>query len=246
MRMVRISVPRMCRGISLVIPMAPQACMDLSMASVAISVAKNFNMLASVFTSMPLSCFQAQSRAMTLVAWILLAMSATHHWMACLSASFDPKSVRWFACSMSISKARRAMPMDHAAISKRLLVSLVCMGAKPLPISPNKLAAGILQSSSTSSYVTCPPSILISLDTVIPGVPASTKKAVMPPGPPSPGSAWAMRITWSITSPRVIQILVPFSTQLSPFFTAFICILLGSAPAPGSEMPIAETVSPLE
>mmetsp|Transcript_70707 Transcript_70707/g.229749 ORF Transcript_70707/g.229749 Transcript_70707/m.229749 type:complete len:329 (-) Transcript_70707:7-993(-) len=147
---------------------------------------------------------------------------------------------------MSISRARRAMPMDHAAISNRLRVSLTCIGANPEPTVPSKLAAGIRQSSNETSKVNCPPSILMALETVMPGVPVSTKKAVMPPELPSPGSACAITMMWSMVSPRVIQILVPFRSQLSPCLTAFIAIILGSAPAPGSEMPIADTVSPLE
>ena len=54
----------------------------------------------------------------------------------------------------------------------------------------------------------------------------------------------AIRMVKSASSARLIQILRPLITQSSPSRSAWVVMPAGSPPAPGSEMPIAETVSP--
>ncbi len=78
--------------------------------------------------------------------------------------------------------------------------------------------------------------------TLKPGVPLSTRKAEMPPRAPFALSVTAIRMVKSASAARLIQILRPLITQSSPSRTARVVIMAGSPPAPGSEMPMAETV----
>ena len=64
----------------------------------------------------------------------------------------------------------------------------------------------------------------------------------MPPRAPFCLSVTAIRIVKSASCARLIQILRPLITHLSPSRTARVIIAAGSAPAPGSEMPMADTV----
>ena len=66
----------------------------------------------------------------------------------------------------------------------------------------------------------------------------------MPPRAPFSLSVTAMTMVKSAWSARLIQILRPLITQSSPSRSALVVMPAGSEPAPGSEMPIAETVSP--
>ena len=77
-----------------------------------------------------------------------------------------------------------------------------------------------------------------------PGVPRSTTKAEMPPRAPRAGSVTAITTVKSASSTLLTQILRPSSTQSSPSRRARVIIAAGSAPAPGSEMAMAEIVSP--
>ncbi len=58
----------------------------------------------------------------------------------------------------------------------------------------------------------------------------------------SPVTAVATKI--SPTPPLVMKILVPFSTQWSPFCSARVCVPWASEPAPGSVSPKAPSTSP--
>ena len=66
----------------------------------------------------------------------------------------------------------------------------------------------------------------------------------MPPRERFSLSVTAIRMVKSASAVRLIQILRPLITQWSPSFTARVFMPAGSPPAPGSEMPIAEVVSP--
>ena len=66
----------------------------------------------------------------------------------------------------------------------------------------------------------------------------------MPPRAPFSGSVTAMTMVKSALAMRLIQILRPLITQWSPSFTARVFMPAGSPPAPGSEIAIAEVVSP--
>jgi hypothetical protein len=66
----------------------------------------------------------------------------------------------------------------------------------------------------------------------------------MPPREPRFESVTAMTMVKSALAMRLIQILRPLITQCSPSFTALVFMPAGSPPAPGSEMAIAEVVSP--
>ena len=66
----------------------------------------------------------------------------------------------------------------------------------------------------------------------------------MPPRAPFSLSVTAIRMVKSASLARLIQILRPLITQSSPSRMARVVMPAGSPPAPGSEMPIAETVSP--
>jgi hypothetical protein len=69
-----------------------------------------------------------------------------------------------------------------------------------------------------------------------PGVPPSTRKAVMP-RLPAPMSVRAQTMITPARSPLVIHCLEPFSTQRPPRRSARVLIELGSLPACGSERP---------
>ena len=66
----------------------------------------------------------------------------------------------------------------------------------------------------------------------------------MPPRLPLALSVTAMTTVQSALSMRLTQILRPVITQSSPSRTAWVRMLAGSAPAPGSEMAMAVPVSP--
>ena len=149
------------------------------------------------------------------------------------------------ACSINISNARCANPQHHAPICRRRMVSRSCIGAKPCPISPSTCELGIRQSSKTTSYVRWPPNIGISRATSKPGVPLSSKNAVIPPRAPLSGSVTAIRMEKSAFFIRDTQIFRPLMTQSSPSLTARVRIPAGSPPAPGSEIAMAELISPL-
>ena len=80
--------------------------------------------------------------------------------------------------------------------------------------------------------------------TLNPGVPLSIRKAEMPPRARFSLSVTAIRMVKSASLARLIQILRPLMIQSSPSRTAVVIMPAGSPPAPGSEIPIAETVSP--
>ena len=77
-----------------------------------------------------------------------------------------------------------------------------------------------------------------------PGVSRSTMNADMPPRLPLLRSVSAITIVQSASVAWLIQILRPFSTQLSPSRTAVVDNAPGSEPAPGSEIAIAARVTP--
>ena len=85
------------------------------------------------------------------MAWILVAASATHHWIAWRSESGTPKVTRCGAYSTIMSSARCAMPTDQAAIWMRRVPSRSCIGAKPLPSVPSSFQPSTRQSSSAIS-----------------------------------------------------------------------------------------------
>ena len=66
----------------------------------------------------------------------------------------------------------------------------------------------------------------------------------MPPRAPRLESVTAMTMVKSALAMRLIQILRPLITQSVPSFTALVFMPAGSPPAPGSEMAMAEVVSP--
>ena len=66
----------------------------------------------------------------------------------------------------------------------------------------------------------------------------------MPPREPFSLSVTAMTMVKSACSARLVQIFRPLITQSSPSRTARVSIPAGSAPAPGSEMPMALMVFP--
>ena len=66
----------------------------------------------------------------------------------------------------------------------------------------------------------------------------------MPPRAPFSLSVTAMTMVKSASAARLVHILRPFNTQPLPSRTARVVMEVGSAPAPGSEMPMAEIVSP--
>ncbi|MCY1333282.1 hypothetical protein D9M69_190040 [compost metagenome] len=66
----------------------------------------------------------------------------------------------------------------------------------------------------------------------------------MPPRAPLALSVTAITMVQSARAARLIQILRPFSTQWPPSRSARVVIMAGSPPAPGSEMAMADTVSP--
>jgi hypothetical protein len=65
-----------------------------------------------------------------------------------------------------------------------------------------------------------------------------------PPRTPLALSVTAIRIVKSASATRLTQILWPLITHWSPSCSAWVFIPAGSPPAPGSEIPIAETFSP--
>ena len=66
----------------------------------------------------------------------------------------------------------------------------------------------------------------------------------MPPRARFSLSVTAITMVKSASAAREIQILRPLITQSSPSRSARVSMPAGSPPAPGSEMPIAEMVSP--
>ncbi len=66
----------------------------------------------------------------------------------------------------------------------------------------------------------------------------------MPPREPRLESVTAMAMVKSALAMRLIQILRPLITQSLPSLTALVFMPAGSPPAPGSEMAMAELVSP--
>ncbi len=66
----------------------------------------------------------------------------------------------------------------------------------------------------------------------------------MPPRAPAALSVTAIRIEKSASAARLTQILRPLITHSSPSRTARVVMAAGSVPAPGSEIAIAEVVSP--
>ena len=66
----------------------------------------------------------------------------------------------------------------------------------------------------------------------------------IPPLVPFSGSVTATNMVKSASSTLLIQIFLPLITQSVPSLTALVTIDDGSEPAPGSDIAIAETVSP--
>ena len=64
----------------------------------------------------------------------------------------------------------------------------------------------------------------------------------MPPRAPFCLSVTAIRMVKSASCARLIHILRPLMIHSSPSRTARVIMAAGSAPAPGSEIPMAETV----
>ena len=128
------------------------------------------------------------------------------------------------------------VPVAWEAIPIRPPSSAVSASRSPCPSCPSTASAGISQSSKVIDTVleeripifsSCRP-------TCIPGVPPSTRKAVMPFFPAAT-SLRAQTMTTPARSPLVIHCLVPFRTQASPRLSARVVIEFGSLPAWGSE-----------
>ena len=76
-----------------------------------------------------------------------------------------------------------------------------------------------------------------------PGVPLSTRKAVMPPRAPSPVSVTAMTMVKSAVGDAADPDLAAVDHPVVAVLTARVVMPAGSPPAPGSEMAIAEIAS---
>jgi hypothetical protein len=111
---------------------------------------------------------------------------------------------------------------------------------RPWPSSPSTAVAGTSQSSNVRETVLEERSPIFSScrPTESPGLPPSTRKAVMP-RLPAPMSVRAQTMITPARSPLVIHCFVPFSTQRSPRRSARVVMELGSLPAWGSERPNA-------
>ena len=110
---------------------------------------------------------------------------------------------------------RSATPTQIAAMWMRPLSSTFIAVLKPRPSSPPiRFAAGTRQFSKITSQVWAPrwPIFLSGLPKVMPGVPASTMKAEMPPAPLSSGSVRAISVKMPACGALVMKRLVPLTT----------------------------------
>eukprot|EP00754_Rhynchopus_humris_P034068 Rhum_TRINITY_DN15502_c7_g1::Rhum_TRINITY_DN15502_c7_g1_i1::g.161062::m.161062 len=159
-----------------------------------------------------------------------ISMSASMNATAWCSAMGLPKVSRCFEYATASSYALRARPTAPIATGGRVLSKAFMAILKPCPGAPSRFSCGITTLSKLTARVSlqrCP--MLISLrPTVRPSVFASTTK------PTKPSSDLASRKYQSATPPFVIHILLPFTTQWSPFFTARVFNPCTSEPAPGS------------
>ncbi len=106
---------------------------------------------------------------------------------------------------------------------------------KPAASSPSRFAAGTRQPSKTSSPVVEPaiPNFSSSRATSNPGVPASTRNALIPAWPAS-GSVFAKTVYSPATPAFVMNRFEPSSTYSSPSSLAVVRIAAESEPEPAS------------
>jgi hypothetical protein len=81
-----------------------------------------------------------------------ISLSASIHWIACLSASREPNVSRSFAHSTARSSDAWATPMFADEYGTRPCTSQVSASAKPSPSSPIRCSTGTSQSCSEISY----------------------------------------------------------------------------------------------
>ena len=122
-------------------------------------------------------------------------------------------SPRACAQSRARSQAARAIPTPCAAALSRDFTTERIESSHPSRSAPRRFAAGMRQSSKNSSAVEEPriPSLPSAFPDAKPGVPRSTRKAVMPSRPAS-RSTVANTTTTSARSPVVMNDLAPSST----------------------------------
>ncbi len=106
---------------------------------------------------------------------------------------------------------------------------------KPCPSSPSRHDAGTRQPSNRNSAVSDAriPSLSSVLTTVKPGVPLSTRKALIPRGPFAL-PVWAKTRAAAASRPLLTKIFRPSSTYASPSRRASVVWFVASDPASGS------------
>ena len=134
-----------------------------------------------------------------------------------------------------MSQAPSEIPQATAPIEIRPASSVCIIILKPWPSLPIRFSAGITQFSKIRSAVAEPliPIFFSCLPNEKPGVSFSTMKVEIP-WLPRDLSVIAETIYVSASPAFVIKHFVPLSIYVSPSFTAFVCCMEESVPAPGS------------
>src|SRR6266851_5188249 len=126
------------------------------------------------------------------------------------------------------------MPTAWAPMPMRPPSMVVMAILNPSPSSPSRLDAGTRQPSNRNSAVSDArmPSFSSVLTTVKPGVPFSTRKALMPRGP-FVRSVWAKTRAAYASRPLLTKIFRPSSRYAPPSRRASVLWLVAAATAPG-------------
>ena len=126
--------------------------------------------------------------------------------------------------------------MQEQETPSRPLVSEPIAIPNPAPTSPSTAASGTKQSSNarSASLIASEPIVVSTRVTVNPGVPRSTRNAVMPPRARLAGSVTAITSTTSARCAPLMYCLRPFRIQPPSPRTARVRIAAESEPASGS------------
>jgi hypothetical protein len=137
--------------------------------------------------------------------------------------------------------------MQEQETPRRPLVSDSIATLKPCPTGPRTALSGTEQFSkpSSASLIASEPIVPSTRVTLNPGVPRSTRKAVMPPRARFAASFTAITSTTSARCAPLMKCLRPFSTHPSAVFSARVRIACESDPASGSVRPKAADSVPL-
>mmetsp|Transcript_78211 Transcript_78211/g.91308 ORF Transcript_78211/g.91308 Transcript_78211/m.91308 type:complete len:205 (-) Transcript_78211:270-884(-) len=157
-------------------------------------------------------------------------MSASMNATVWCSAIAFPIVLRCSAYARLSSRARRATPTAPIAIGGRVKSNAFIAYLNPSPTLPSTFSSGTSTFSNVMPRVSlhrCP-TLISFLPRVIPGVSASTMKLT------NPSFDLASRKYQFATPPFVIHIFCPFTTHLSPRFSANVFSPATSDPAPGS------------